>query len=230
MFRQYLHTIKQWASHRGKESEQKKHNFPPVTGSLRKLTMCAGSTLLDRFDHTMRKVGKSALVDDMSTLRTKCFNANHMVDMVLRKGDPLPSTGLEKLRFLTFGSPILRFLLHQIHIYVLPESCQSRPRKLLLTEDIPLSAQFWEVSLNLIYVESAVLHASLSDGDRIQLVNRFNDPEDSLTILIIMHAVSAQGVNLDRCCNRVVVVTNAANAPLEWQSWGRVIRVPALSV
>lgn len=51
--------------------------------------------------------------------------------------------------------------------------------------------------LNLVYVESAVLHAGLSDPERVELVARFNDPEDSLMVLIITHSVSSQDVNLD---------------------------------
>lgn len=76
----------------------------------------------------------------------------------------------------------------------------------------------------------AVLHAVLSDTERVQLVARFNNLADNLLVLVIMHSVSSQGVNLDSCCCRVQVVTNAANAPNEWQSWGRVIRVFALRV
>ena len=102
--------------------------------------------------------------------------------------------------------------------------------KLLLTEDVPLCAQFWKMVLNLIYVKTAVLHAGLSDPERVELVDRFNSPEDGLLILIIMRSVSSQGVNLDRCCSRVLVVTNAVNAPLEYQSWGRFIRVFTLRV
>ena len=108
---------------------------------------------------------------------------------------------------------------------MLPFSADERPRKLLLTEDIPLTAQFWELCVNFVYVECAVVHAGLSDTKRIDLVSRFNDPEDSLVVLVIMHSVSSQGVNLDKSCSRVIVVTNAPNAPLEWQSWGRIIRV-----
>ncbi|MCJ1462093.1 hypothetical protein MMC07_000693 [Pseudocyphellaria aurata] len=66
-----------------------------------------------------------------------------------------PSKGVGGIRFLVFGSSALRYILHQIHAYVLPSSTSSRRRKLLLTEDIPLSAQLWEMTLNLIYVESA---------------------------------------------------------------------------
>lgn len=145
--------------------------------------------------------------------------------MVMKKGDSNPTTGLEKLRFLTFGSPVLCFILHQVNTYVLPHTGDQKASKLLLTEYIPLSAQFWELCLNLIYVETAVLHAGLSDAEQVALVACFNNPDDSLLVLIIMHSVFSQGVNLDGCCSRVCVVTNTINAPLEWQSWGRGIRV-----
>lgn len=112
-------------------------------------------------------------------------------------GDPLNNTGHQKLRFLTFGSPTLRFIYHQTHSYVLPNLFDQKPQKLLMCEDIPLSAHFWEMACNLLYVERAVLHSGLSGSERIELIKRFNNPKDSLTILIRMHSVSTQGVNLD---------------------------------
>ena len=58
-----------------------------------------------------------------------------------------------------------------------------------------------------------MLNAGLTDLERVNLVKRFNDPKDSLLILIIMYQVSsAHGVNLDRCCCRVLVATLAINA------------------
>lgn len=124
---------------------EKKTNSPPVTASLRNLTVCAASTLLERFDRTMEKMNRNWLVDSMTALRNQGFNAKHFVDMVLRKGDPRPLTGQQKLTFLTFGSPALRYLLHQLHTYVLPAQHGEKPRKLLLTEDIPLSAEWWDI-------------------------------------------------------------------------------------
>lgn len=171
------------------------------------------------------KVDSNSLVPQMAILRTKGFNAHHFVSLVKRRGDAETSTGREKLQFLAFGSPALRYILHQVRTYVLPQTAEGKTNKLLLLEDVPLSAQFWEMVLNFVYVETGVLHSKLSDGERIELVKRFNDAEDSLSILILMHSVSAQGMNLDACCCRVLVITNAINAPLEWQGWGRVIRV-----
>lgn len=57
-------------------------------------------------------------------------------------------TGLQKVTFLAFGSLVLRFILHQAHTYVLPRTPDEKPRKLLLCEDVPLSAQLWEMALN----------------------------------------------------------------------------------
>ncbi len=212
------------ASHLGEGS-----NFPSTTAPLRKLTVTASSVLLDRFDRTLSKVKKNTLVGDMAVLRSRGFNGHHFIHMVKRTGDPSTQTGLEKLRFLTFGSSDLRYILYQINTYVLPPTSSHGKRKILLYEDVSLSAQFWEMAINLTYVQTALLNAGLTDSERVPLVKRFNDPKDELTILIIMHSVSAQGVNLDRCCSRVIVVTNAINAPTKWQGWGRVLRVSIFS-
>ena len=55
---------------------------------------------------------------------------------------------------------------------------QKPDQKLLLYEHVPLSAQFWEMALNVAYVETAVLHAGLSDMERIELVSKINDPDN----------------------------------------------------
>lgn len=94
-----------------------------------------------------------------------------------------------------------------------------------MTEDVPMNAYFLEVVCKLIYVEAAASHANLSDLERDNLVNRFNNPEDTLTVLIIMYQALSQGVSLDSCCCRVVVATLAPNALFEIQAWSRVLRV-----
>jgi Helicase conserved C-terminal domain len=215
--------IANWTS---RESEpETKRSFPAITGPLRHLTIAASSVLLDRFDRTMRKLGKRALVEDMNVLRSKGFNAHHFIELVQRLGDTDPNTGLEKLRFLAFGSPKLRYILFQIKTYVLPHTIHEKPKKLLLTEEVPLSATFWESVCNITYVETAVLHGALTDQERIALIKRFNDPDSTLLVLCIMYAINSQGVNIDKSCCRVLVVTAAVNAPLEIQAYSRVIRV-----
>lgn len=50
---------------------------------------------------------------------------------------------------------------------------------------------------DILHLKVKLLHTGLNDSERIKLVKRFNDPTNSLTILIIMHQVSAQGIKLD---------------------------------
>lgn len=69
------------------------------------------------------------------------------------------------------------------------------------------------LAISMLYAETEVLNSGLGSAERLELVKRFNDPDDDDIILIIMHAVSIQDVNLDKCGNRVLVVTNASNAP-----------------
>lgn len=64
----------------------------------------------------------------MAALRTKGFNAHHFVDLVKRKGDAETDTGREKLQFLTFGSPVLRYILHQVRKYALAKHAKQSSR------------------------------------------------------------------------------------------------------
>jgi hypothetical protein len=68
------------------------------------------------------------------------------------------------------------------------------------------------MTINLIYVETIVLHFDLIDSERITLIKQFNDLTNDFIILIIMHVVSIQKINLDKCCNRVIIVINVINA------------------
>ena len=171
----------------------------------------------------MRSVGYNTLVRDMQIFRAQGRTVDWIINMTAKEGDPSTETRLEKLRFLAEGSPTFRFILSQIRDYVL--STGQKPNKLIITEDTPLTAWYWEVVLNFLYIETEVLHSGLTNPERWALVKKFNDEKSSLRILILMYNVGAQGINLDPCCPRVLVATAAINASLEIQAWGRVIRV-----
>lgn len=108
-----MRAIKDWVAKRPEKAERQT-NFPPVTGSLRKLTVCTAFALLERFDCTMERGNKSSLVADITSLRTRGFTANDLLEMVHRQGDPDLATGKDKLNFLVFGSPALRYILYQV--------------------------------------------------------------------------------------------------------------------
>lgn len=50
-----------------------------------------------------------------------------------------------------------------------------------------------------------MLHADSTNSERRNLVRRFNDELNFLTILVIMYQVNAQEINLDRCCFRIII-------------------------
>jgi hypothetical protein len=170
----------------------------------------------------------SILFDDMQRFRNLNLTAHHFIDIVKRPSDPPTNTGLEKLRFLTHGSPTLRYILSQIRDYVLPTKADGTYEKLLITEDLPNLAWFWEKVLQFLYIGAAVLHTNLHSNERQVLQDRFNNPNDSLKVKIIMYSVSAPGVNLGKACTRVLVATAATNASLELQVAHRVIQVSIL--
>ncbi len=147
--------------------------------------------------------------------------------MTRREGNWDPTTRLEKIQFLAEGSPTLRYILSQVKDTTLIEhDPDGHPNKLIILEDTPLTAWLWELVLNALYIETGVLHSGLSNGERCELVKRFNDQKSSLKAIVLMYAVGgAQGVNLDTSCRRVLVATSAPNASLEIQGRGRAIRV-----
>jgi hypothetical protein len=188
--------------------------------------MSAASTHLNRFENILIHTGKSGLVGYMNILCNKGFNAFDMVLLLQRPGDNYQlTTGIDYLTFLCQGSPKLRFILEQISLYILPKEAGGKYRKLLLTEDILLTAHFFELVLNLTYIETAVLHSALSDDERVGLIKQFNNKEDLLQILIIMYSVNAARANLDPACCRVIVVIPAINSAVEAQAYSQVIRV-----
>ncbi|KFY93428.1 hypothetical protein V498_04442 [Pseudogymnoascus sp. VKM F-4517 (FW-2822)] len=220
--REYSQAIKEW---RGADKAGQR-SFPRIVGPLRRMTLLSTSTHLDRLEVTLRKAGLSGRVMDMRGLRERGFNVFDFVELVLRDGDPeFFSTGQSYLEFLTYGSPKSRYILKEIYTYVLPRTPDGKGEKLLLVEDVPLAADFWEMLISLTYVEIAVIHSGLSDEDRVDISHRFNDKDDPLRILVIMYAVSAAGVNLDGACSRVIVLTPAVNYALEAQGFSRLLRV-----
>ncbi|KFY97411.1 hypothetical protein V500_02085 [Pseudogymnoascus sp. VKM F-4518 (FW-2643)] len=221
--REYNLAIKEW---RGASKDGHGKSFPRIGAPLRRMTLLSTSTHLERLENTLRKAGLTGHVMDMRGLRERGLNAFDLVGLVRREGDPEDlQTGLQHLKFLSYGSPKLRYVLNEVLTYVLPGTTEDMGEKLLLVEDVPLAAEFWQMVLSLTYVDVAIMHSGLDEDERIDLSRRFNDKNDSLRILIIMYAVNAAGVNLDGACSRVIVLTPAINYAVEAQGFSRLLRV-----
>lgn len=210
----------------GPDTYKERKSFPATTGALRRLAITSKSTKLARLDIRMRALGYNTLVKNMEGYRSKGHSADWFIQMTYADGDLPIETRLEKLQYLAEGSPTLRYILSHVRDHLLQEKNDNRrPDKLLVAEDTPIVAWFWELALNYLYIETKVLHSGLNNEERTLLVKSFNNPRSSLKMLVLMYNVGSQGTNLDPCCNNVIVATGAINASLEVQAWGRVIRV-----
>src|SRR4051812_21584082 len=93
------------------------------------------------------------------------------------------------------GSPVLRSILWRVFhedMFLLPR----KKGKLVILEDVPLFAMFYEWALNIAGVETAVFHSGLDFKARFDLQAEFNDPTKSLSVLIVMYDVGGTGLNL----------------------------------
>lgn len=110
-------------------------------------------------------------VEFMDLMRAAGFGAEALAVMTYQQGDPIYDTRDGLLGFLTDGSPKLRLLFHQVH-----DTCYVKGRKLLVVEDVPICAKFYEDSLRAAWVHAEVLQSKLSHKERQKLIDDFNDP------------------------------------------------------
>ncbi|KFY24849.1 hypothetical protein V493_04993 [Pseudogymnoascus sp. VKM F-4281 (FW-2241)] len=160
-------------------------------------------------------VGRKVLTDaveDLSILRANGFTAMQLASIIRLPSDGPLETAADMIRILTFGSPKARYILREVLAWTFPGSqLPAEPRKILITEDLPVNAYFWELLLRGVYIRAEVLHSGLQNSERSQLISEFNDPASDLAVLILMYQVSAQGANMDGSCHRVIVATSAVN-------------------
>jgi hypothetical protein len=230
--RELMDILKNWLGNEGDqvlESESKK-SFPPLAAPQRRLSIVSASTHLARFDIGLREIGKDSLVESMLDYQGPGYDLDWLLERTLAKGESIPTRRREKLALIAAGSPVLQFILYQVKLHMLSGATDQRMKKILVLEETPLNAWFYERVLNYMHISTKVLAAHLSLDERMELVNSFNDEDSEPHILIIMYQVNAQGVNLDRACHMVIVASPAINVAQEVQGWGRVLRVRSSSI
>lgn len=107
------------------------------------------------FKLTALRINRTTLVDELDGYRSRKHDVNWFMKMVKRNGDSAAHTHLEKLKFLTWGSPNLRAVLSEVKKTILdPEGSPSpNPRKLLAVCDsydswVLMQEWFTRVSVN----------------------------------------------------------------------------------
>ena len=117
--------------------------------------------------------------------------------MTARDGDLDPQNSrIGKLWFLADRSPTLRYIINQIQDYVLGSlTISDDPRKLVIIKDTPLVAWFWESITKYLYIDAEVLHSGLNNEERWGLVQKFNDPNSSLKVLVPLVSFTTVSIN-----------------------------------
>lgn len=84
------------------------------------------------------------------------------------------------------GSPTLRYISLQIRDYLLSAGSTRSKNKIIIAEDTPVVAWFYERVLNHMHINTKVLAAYLNPEERKQVVKDFNDPAAALEVLIVI--------------------------------------------
>lgn len=115
-------------------AKEKSSKRPPAIGPLRELALGTTSLILARLHHLMQNYKRSTLVNDMIDFRTRGLDYEWLAKVVWRPTDPDISSKEAKIKFLTYGSPALRWLCRLVQRIV----CGKR-QKLLVLEQTPIS-------------------------------------------------------------------------------------------
>ena len=168
----------------------------------------------------MKNAGLNTKVAFMNSMRDKGLGAEFLAVMTYEKGDNAYRTREDLLAFLSHGSPKLRVLFGAIY-----ETCFVEGTKLLVVEDIPFCAKFYEDSCRAAWIHCEVLHSKLNQAQRQKLLDAFNDSDSSLNVLIIMIEVASTGLNLQKASHRVLSMIPAKRIGPQMQAENRVLRV-----
>lgn len=195
------------------------------SGEMRELLIVTASTKMAIFNHLAKAMDRDTLVDTIQGQDDRGWTAFDLVDFIcMGTAQPKPTTAIGYMEFLTQGSPMLRAL--YFHIYNGGKYMGTEAKKkLLITEDIPLLARFYDLALNLAFVATKCFHSGLSAAGRLDLQKEFNDPESPLHVMPLAYDVGGYGISLQVACDEVVVATPAKNHGSEIQAYGRPIRV-----
>ncbi|KAJ1326705.1 SNF2-related protein [Microdochium nivale] len=199
-----------------------------LTRINRNLTIASASLDVLRLQHLFLKNDFNTRADSLGVMRR---NGVHFMDIAPflvdrgRKRKDTPKTAVEYLAMAVRRSPILRQILAYIKNNIVNRDPGEKIRKLLITEDIPVLAWYYEIVLQFAGFNCRVLHSDLTNIQRQELVEDFNSPSsDSCQILIQMYKVGAVGTNLHHNCSRVIVASQSHSLRMQSQAIHRVIR------
>jgi hypothetical protein len=146
--------------------------------------------------------------------------------MFVADGERTPNRIREYLWKALRGSPVLRFILQDLKDNILNRKPGEKIKKLLITEEIPILAYYYELVLQFIGINARTFHSELTDTERQEMIEEFNDDDsESIQVLIQMYSVGFAGTNLQKNCSRVIIASQASSFAVQSQATHRIIRV-----
>ena len=129
----------------------------------------------------------SIFVENITRFRHKNINVNKILFCVKRAENSNIIINFVKFKLLIYNSSKIKYILHQIHTYVLLYTIIQSIKKVLIIENISLNAFYIKCVFNLVYVEIEIIHVDLIDQKQINFVKKFNDFNNNLTIFNIIY-------------------------------------------
>ncbi|KAI0179349.1 SNF2 family N-terminal domain-containing protein [Hypoxylon sp. FL1284] len=212
----YMHAIIYW----------QKGDVTPIVATYRQFQLVSASLDVYRLDQIFSRNNFGTKAPDVRAMRAAKVSFMDLAPFLLELGDPEPEVALDFVKLAVRKSPILRYILHHVKENLLERGPNGKIQKLLITEASPMLAYYYELVLQFLLVHCRTLHAGLSQEERRDLIESFNDDDDhSCQVMIQMYTVGFAGSNLHRNCSQVLVASQAHSLPVQWQAVHRVIRV-----
>ncbi|ETS82283.1 hypothetical protein PFICI_07285 [Pestalotiopsis fici W106-1] len=224
-----LHSLNYWSSEAEDDIDKPSEDSEdcPRTGQVhRKWQIACSSMDVFKLETLFDANGYGPRTKPVLLMRNAGVTFIKLADFLLDADEPAPKTALDYLKLAIRGSPTLRYILYDLKEHVLSKRIGKKIKKVLITEDVPMLAYYYELVLQLIGINCRVLHSELSPSQRKELIADFNNGAmDSVQVLIQMYKVGFAGTNLQKNCSRVIVAAQAQSLAVQWQAAHRVIRV-----
>ncbi|KAI8959314.1 SNF2 family N-terminal domain-containing protein [Daldinia sp. FL1419] len=216
----YINAVSSWGK------TQDAEDLKPVMGLYRSFQLAAASLDVYRLDKLFDLNNFGTKSTDVHAMRKSNINFMHLAPFLLEGHDEKPEVALDYVKLAVRKSPILRYILYYVKENVLGRNAKGKIKKLLITEQNPMLAYYYELVLQFLLIHCRTLHSGLSHEERRELVADFNsDSEHSCQVLIQMYTVGFAGSNLHKNCSQVLVASQAYSLAVQSQAVHRVIRV-----
>ncbi|KAJ5181125.1 hypothetical protein N7491_000679 [Penicillium cf. griseofulvum] len=206
-----------------------KSKFIAATRSLRKLAIANFSTTLAILNAKLELGDSNTHVATLNEWRQENIAAEWVYMVTKEDTDCAIHSADDLMKFLVHGSPRLRLIFQELlDRKVFEEVDKNRfghHQKILIVDSCPLNAWYAEVVLRAALVDARTLHSALEPSERDTLVNKFNDPQSTLRVLITTYDIGSVGLNLHHACNRVILTSPGRSWAQEAQAAGRALRI-----